>query len=651
MKTRLMLTGLLLASCLTGQAQTLFTYGGTKADAAEFLRAYTKNNNAIGADKAGSMREYLDLYINSRLKIREAFARGYDTLPQIRTEVENLRVQIIENYINDPEAINRLTREAFKRSQKDVHAAHIFLAFRNTGGIADTTAAYAKLQQVLKALPKQDFLSVAQQYSDDPSAKTNKGDLGFVTAFTLPYVFENLVYQTAVGKHSRVYRSGAGYHIFKNIGERKALGKMKAQQILLAFPPDADQATRNGIKSLADSLYAQLKKGADFTSFVNKFSNDYISVNTGGTMPDISVGQFDQTFENNLWSLKKDGEVGKPFMTNHGWHILKRISVKPVSADSNNTAYMEQLRMAVKNDDRWTTVRDFIYDEVVKKAGVKRIGPTDAALWAFSDSLLDYKPAGPAGSKVKMEDVLLRIGKTDFNVEDWIVYSRNYRFKPDRSGVKTYNELTDEYIKAKEYDYYRNNLEDFNADFRAQMNEFLDGNLFFEIMQQEIWNKAQTDSASLLALYQKRKEQYNWKPSAEAVIFFCNDEAVAKTLQNQIKQQPTEWRTFADALVEKVVADSARYEWEQLPGIGNATPKEKTLTPLSVNKQDNSATFAYIFKVHPQAGPRSFAEAKGLVINDQQSLLEEAWMAELKKKYPVHIDQQVWEELVKRKAP
>lgn len=648
MKTKLMLTGLLLASCLGSQAQTLFTYGDAKADAAEFLRAYTKNNNAIGADKVGSMREYLDLYINSRLKIREAYSRGYDTLPQIKSEVENLRAQIIENYINDPEAINRLTREAFVRSQKDVHAAHIFLAFRNADGIADTTAAYTKLQQVLKVLPKQDFLSVAQQFSDDPAAKTNKGDLGYVTVFTLPYVFENLVYQTQAGKYSRVYRSGAGYHIFKNISERKAFGKMKAQQILLAFPPDADQATRNRIKNLADSLYLQLKKGADFTSFVNKFSNDYISANTGGTMPDISVGQFDQEFEKNLWSLKKDGEITKPFMTTHGWHILKRIMVKPVSADTNNTAYMDQLRMQVKNDDRWKTVRDFIYEEVAKKAGVKRTGPADAALWAFSDSLLDYKSAGIAGRNVKMNDVLLRIGKTDYTVEDWIVYSRNYRFKPDRSGVKTYNEITDEYIKAKQYDYFRNNLEDFNPEFRAQMNEFRDGNLFFEIMQQEIWNKAQTDSASLLALFEKRKDQYNWKPSAEAVIFFCNDEAVAKTFQNQVRQQPGAWRTLADALVEKVVADSARYEWDQLPGLNGSVPKENTLTPLSVNKQDNSAAFAYVFKVYPQPGPRSFAEAKGLVINDQQSLLEEAWLAELKKKYPVHIDQQVWEELIKK---
>jgi peptidyl-prolyl cis-trans isomerase SurA len=230
-----------LFSAISAFSQTLFTYGKYSASAPEFIRAYNKNNTQPVANRAKAMQDYLDLYINSRLKIREAYERGYDTLPQIRTEVENLRSQIIENYMSDPETMNRLTKEAFQRSQKDIHAGHIFIAIAN----GDTASAFNQSRTVYERLQKgEDFFTIAQQVSQDPGARINKGDIGWITAFTLPYVFETAIYNVAPGKYSAPVRSKAGYHIFKNIGERKAVGKMKAKQILLAFPPGADEKNK-----------------------------------------------------------------------------------------------------------------------------------------------------------------------------------------------------------------------------------------------------------------------------------------------------------------------------------------------------------------------------------------------------------------------
>src|SRR5436190_503542 len=234
-----------LCLALTSPAQTLFTYGKYPADAKDFLRAYNKNNTKTTVNKAKSISDYLDLYIKSKLKIQEAYERGYDTLPQIKSEVDNLRAQIIENYMNDPATVNRLNKEAFQRSLKDIHVAHIFISFKNAGGSIDTIAAQNKKGAVMKRLQKgDDFLLVAQQNSDDPSAKTNKGDIGYITVFTLPYEYENIIYATPVGKYSAPYRSKIGYHIFKNLGEKKAVGKIKVQQILLAVPPGADDAVK-----------------------------------------------------------------------------------------------------------------------------------------------------------------------------------------------------------------------------------------------------------------------------------------------------------------------------------------------------------------------------------------------------------------------
>ena len=254
---------LLFIACFimaVASSQTLFTYGDYSADAKDFLKAFNKNNTTTSANKAKAVRDYLDLYIASRLKIREAYNRGYDTLPQIKADIENLRSQIIENYMNDPEASDKLLKEAFQRSQKDIHAGHIFISFNNNSGMPDSANAEKKINEIYGKLKKgEDFFKLAQEYSSDPAVKTNKGDIGFITVFILPYEFENIVYATAPGRFSAPYRSKIGIHIFKNLGERKGVGKMKAAQwpkIILTSAFSRGTTSYQGINS--DGLFMML---------------------------------------------------------------------------------------------------------------------------------------------------------------------------------------------------------------------------------------------------------------------------------------------------------------------------------------------------------------------------------------------------------
>jgi peptidyl-prolyl cis-trans isomerase SurA len=243
---KLFLTAALVFFISSAYTQKLFTYGKYSVDAKEFLRAFEKNNSIVPAtDRKKAIKEYLELYIKSKLKVREAYARRYDTIPTLISEVENLRLQIIDNYMTDPLAVEKLTMEAFLRSQKDIHAAHIFISFKTNTGATDMAAADKKKDEVIKRLAAgEDFMKIAEDVSDDPSAKTNKGDLGFVTVFTLPYFFENIIYSTPVGKHSGLHTSKIGYHFFKTIEERNAFGKLKLQQILLAFPPGTGEVEK-----------------------------------------------------------------------------------------------------------------------------------------------------------------------------------------------------------------------------------------------------------------------------------------------------------------------------------------------------------------------------------------------------------------------
>ena len=648
MNKKFLITLLTCCCILSASAQTLFTYGKYSVDAKDFLKAYNKNNTQPVVNKGKAISDYLDLYVNSRLKIREAYDRRYDTLAQIKMEVENLRTQISESYMNDPELITRMQKEAFGRSQKDIHIAHIFISLKNTSGVIDTASAHRKKDEVLQRLQKgEDFLQVAQQISDDPAAKTNKGDLGFITVFTLPYAFENAIYTTPVGKYTSVVSSKVGYHIFKNMEERKAVGKIKAQQILLAIPPGSDDAAKKRIATIADSLYKRLLAGDNFNLLAASFSNDYITANAGGVMPDAGVGQYEPAFEKVLWSLPKDGAVSKPFLTTHGWHIVKRNSLNPVVTDANNKSNLQDLQTKIIADARWKISKDFIYQKVIKKGGFIKYPYNEAAMGAMTDSVLDLKPMTDLGRTIIPTTPMFKIGDSVYTATHWVNYANTNRYKQDGTGVKPYEQVKEEFLQSSLYNYYRVHLEDFNEEFRSQMTEFKDGNIFFEIMQQEIWNKAQMDTAALQALYEKNKKNYMWNQCADAVLFFCSDETTAKKVYNEVKMNPAGWRKAAEQYSEKVVIDSSRYEWSQLPNLLKMIPKPGMILPPLVNVNDNTASFAYILRAYSQPMQRTFSEAKGMVINDYQNVLEKQWTESLKKKYPVVINQKVLSDISK----
>jgi len=633
---------------ITASTQTLFTYGKYTVDAKEFLRAYKKNNASPVVNKAKSVSDYLDLYINSKLKIREGYERKYDTLAQIKTEVESLREQIADNYMNDPQIMNRMQKEAFERSQKDIRVAHIFISLKNASGGTDTTTTNIKKTEILKWLQKgDDFLQVARQASDDPAAKTTLGEIGYITVFTLPYEFENAVYNTPVGKYSPVITSKAGYHIFKNMGERKAAGKIKAQQILLAFPPVADDVAKKRLATLADSLYKRIIAGDNFNQLAAAFSSDYVTAANGGTMPDISVGQYDPVFEKTLWALPIDGAVSKPFITSYGWHIVKRTSIKPIVTDINDKNYQQELLTKIQADARSKSSQNFIYNTVMEKGRYKKYSYSEEGMRSMTDSILDLKPMSAAGRTITHSTPMFSIGDSTYTTSTWLMYAITHRFKKDGSGIKPYEQVREEFLQFALYNYYRNHLEDFNDEFRYQMMEFKDGNIFFEIMQQEIWNKGQNDNAALLALYEKNKKNYTWNQSADAVLFFCSDEITVNKVYDEIKKKPADWRKIIEMYSEKVVADSARYEWDQLPNPSKMIPKAGIITSPLVNTNDNTASFAYIIQSYPQPMQRTFNEAKGLVISDYQVILEKEWTERLKKKYPVVIDKKVLNEVSK----
>lgn len=635
-----LLTALCLAATFSVPAQTLFTYGSNKVSANEFLRAFQKNNQGPVTEK--SLRDYLDLYIASRLKIREAKARGYDTLPQLAGDLANLRQQILPTYLADKESMNQMIGEAFRRLQKDIHLAHIFI---KTGD--DEAAAAQKKDQVVAALHKDDFATAARQFSDDPSAKTNGGDLGWITAFSLPYELENLAYSTPAGSVSAVYQSRAGYHIFKNLGERKALGRMKAAQILLAIPPSSDAAKKEELKRRADSLYNRLQQGDDFGKLATAFSNDIISAASNGQMTEIGVGDYEPFFETAVFSLSKDGDLTPPFLTAHGYHIVKRLKLIPPPSRLDDET-KEALRKRIEQSDRMLFAKQALAKKIMKKTGFRQFPFSKTELWTYSDSALKFQvPKTKIG--LRPTTPLLKMANRNYTVGDWATYAQNHLYKPDGSGARPYPQLWDEFLQTTALNYYQDHLEDFNEEFRQQIAEFAEGNLFFEIMQRQVWTPAQTDSTALASFYRTHQAAYTWKESADAVLFYAPNEQAARAFYKAIVAKPAEWKSVIGGYAEQITADSNRFELSQLPRMEKTAPiAAGTVTAPVVNKADNTASFAYLVRLHKGAEPRSFTDAKGLVINDYQAQLEKEWLQKLRKKYPVQVNENVWSKVVRK---
>jgi peptidyl-prolyl cis-trans isomerase SurA len=616
-------------------AQTIFTAGNTTVTKEEFVRAFGKNNTANDKSEK-AFRTYLDLYIKFKLKVKEAYEKKLDTLPNQKTELENFKSQVAESYMNDESSLQALVDEAFARSQQDIRLSHIFIPL-NKG--ADTTAAFKKATEAYKKLQAgADFAETALAYSSDPAVKNNQGDIGFVTVFKLPYDLENIAYATPLGKISILYRSKMGYHIFKKTAERAAAGKLKAAQILLALPPDASDATKAAIKNRADSLYKLLQKGAAIAPLALKFSSDNISYQNGGIMPDIAVGHFTPAFENAVFALTKDGAVAPPIFTPYGYHLVQRLGQIPVNNNKSNAEAMQLLKQLVQADSRIQLTKQIFAKKMMAQVKYKKENYNAKALQVFADSTLAGKKT-PQLPALNNKTILFSLPNQKVSAVEFSQYLQSIRNAPPFFQNKSAAQLQEQYAETVATTYYKNNLEQHNSAFANQLAEFKEGNLLFEVMQREVWEKAPVDTNGLKKYYTENKNKYWWESSADAILFTCTDSTLAASTKAAFLKNKKNWRSLISTADAAVQADSGRYEITQLPISNPSLAKEGYISNPSKLVNDNITNFVYVLKVYTQKTPRSFEEAKGFVINDYQQLLEEKWVQQLKTRYPVKINE------------
>lgn len=637
---------LLILMAATGNAQVLFTYGGKPVTKNEFLKAYSKNNSeSKPTDK--SYRDYLELYVRFKLKVQAAMDRKLDTLANQQAELHSFRSQVIDSYVRDEASINELVTESIIRSKKDIHLAHIFVAIRKEATEEEVKKAQEKIKAAWDRLQKgNDFGKVAAEFSEDPAVAENKGDIGYITALVLPYELENVAYATPVGKYSAPVRSKAGFHIFRNLGEREGWGRMKAAQILLSFPQNATGEQKKEIKDRADSIYTILTKGSDFKILAGQFSNDNLSWQAGGEMMEFGIGQYDVAFENAAFAIKKDGDISEPVLTSYGYHIIKRLQNKPAVADTTNAQLRDEYKQRIIQSDRMQVSQKMLLKKVLQTTGFKKNAINEQHLFVIADSILQNKRF-PVFADINAKTPLFSFTKKTVTVKDFQNNLETIRSHANMKAGKTNQQLFEEFIEVSAFDYYRQHLEEYNKEFAFQLNEFKEGNLLFEVMQRKIWDPASTDSAGLKNYYAAHKSKYWWESSADAIILTATNDKASEEYRTKMKENYKDWQKYINTSSGHLQADSGRFELSQIPVVDKTNFTEGLITANVRNENDNTVAFAYIVKLYPNREVRGFADARGFVINDYQVELEDKWIAELKKKYPVKINESAFNSLPK----
>ncbi len=648
---------LLLSAILTStffaqsNAQTLFSYGNNTVSEHEFLNVYKKNNAAKNVDYSSkAVNEYIDLYSLFRMKVQEANAQHLDTSASVSAELDNYRRQLSKNYLTDDEVASRLVKEAYDRSKEEIHVAHILLIC----SASDTTAAFNKIDSLYKAITqkKADFGEIAKLYSDDKGTKNNGGDIGFMTSLQTVYPFENVAYNTPVGKVSAPFRTQFGYHILKVIEKRAARGEVKVAQILLSTPKYLGEAGITAARLRVDSVQSALKKGESFESLVKKYSQDKLTVDKDGEMPLLSVGSTVAAIDQAVFGLKNVGDISKPVQTDYGFHIFKLLGKYPVKPFDS---VKRQLKTKVDNDSRAQQARDLYFEKVKQNNGFKNYPQAFESLVKQTNVIADTgKKAGVFNTEMFNggTNTLFTMGGHNYSQNDFLSFAvSTTRGKLMGAKQSLFKELYGMYQSKVVNDFQEHKLVEENPEFRSLMQEYKDGIMLFELMDRNVWGKASKDSLGLKAFYESKKDKYMWEPGFKGSVYTFKDEVSMKEglkllAQKDITNEEVMKALNNDKKNDAVSIQQGRYEFSKFTDVAsNKIIAGKPSEP--VMKSDKKYTVVKATEVYNEPINKTFTEARGYVISAYQDYLEKQWNDQLRAKYPVTINQDALKKIVK----
>lgn len=635
-------------------SETILTVDNEKVSKNSFTYIYNKNNSRDSlAYSEKSLNDYMELFIKYKLKVKEAETRKMDTLSSFINEFESYRTQLKKPYLTAKGFEERLIKEAYKRSSEYVSTSHILFMVDENAAPEDTLATFNKALNVRKEiLAGKDFGEMAIKHSEDPSAqdpkytKGYKGYLGFNPAFSLVYPYEKAASSTQIGEISKPVRTRYGYHLIKVNEKQKNTGKRTVAHIMIEARDGISKEDSLSKHKLILELYDQLKAGSDWDQMALEHSVDKRTAANGGMLPafaKLESRNLPESFENAAFEILNEGDITKPIKTSYGWHIIKLIEKEPFATFEE---MKPALKKKVKSSSLFGQNRAELIKELKKDNKFKLKKSAFKKTKKYADSSL-VKGEWKKPLNFNPKKTLFSINKEKYTMGDYFDYLENNQkdIKKNESPAYTMELALNKYIDDKNYEYEETHLAEKYIDYRMLVQEYRDGILLFDLMKQEVWDKASKDTAGIKTFYGQNKNNYPrnraikakiYKSPKESIIIQVKDSITAGLTDSKLKQVFNKTSQLNLQIESK---DYEKGESEIIDLIDDSKTEQFV-------KHNQNYYYIIVEEIIP-AGIKPLNKCRGLVISDYQNKVEAEWIAELRKKYNVTVNEAVLKSLIK----
>ena len=634
--------------------RVLMTIAEKQVTVDEFLGIYNKNNTSNVIDKK-SMEEYLDLFINFKLKVQAAEDLGMDTVQKFINELAGYERQLAQPYLSDRDLNDQLIKEAYDRSTEDISAFHILVKVPENAPAKDTLAALKKLTNYRKQIKSEaDMKSLLEALKNDGDDNTIAEDLGYFTAFSMVYPFESKAYNAEQGAITEPVRTRFGYHIIYVRDRRPARGEILVSHIMAKSDGENAEMAKTA-KERIDEINEKIKAGEDFAELARQFSEDKGSAKSGGKLPWFGTGRMVNTFEDAAFGLENAGDISEPMQTNYGWHIIRKEDYRGLGTFDD---LKSGLKKRIERDARGQRGRVSLLKKLKKDYALSHnYKNRDEVNRQVSNDFLqgNWKPE----RKDTLTDAVLTITDNvhskrtqSFTRIDYFNYL--FKFQKKQADGKLLGEVMSErwesFVNASVVDFERGNLDAKYPEFKALMQEYHDGILLFELMDERVWSKAVKDTTGLEAFYDLNKNNFMWDQRVDASVYECANEEVAAKVEKLAKKRLKKGLTDTEILneVNKESALNLRINSglfakganESIDAVSQTSGIQRTAT------ENGKIALVQIYStLEPQ--PKALTEARGLFTSAYQTELEEKWIADLRSKYSFNVDAAVFDSINK----
>ena len=639
------------------QNPALMKIGNEVVSVDEFLAIYNKNNTSNVIDKK-SMEEYLDLFINFKLKVKAAEDLGMDTAGKFINELAGYRNQLAQPYLVDRAMNNQLIQEAYDRMTKDVSAYHILVKVSENASPADTLAAFKRLNGYSKSIKSQKNMEdVVAKIRASKDETIIAEDLGYFTAFSMVYPFESAAYNTEVGTLSKPVRTRFGYHLIFVKDKRPARGEIRVSHIMVSVRTGAEAESEDQVRAeeKVNEIYDRLNAGENFGTLAKEYSDDKASAKNEGRLPWFGTGRMVPAFEDASFALEQNGQFSEPVRTNYGWHIIQRDEYKGIgSFDELQSSIKKRIERDSRGQKGRTSLIKKMKDDYALSYNFKN---RDVINKLVNSDYLEGKWIAPEeppkdGVVFTITDNVFSHSITSYTQKDYLNYLQKFQRKS--TDEKKLNELLktqwEGFVDASLITFEDRILDAKHPEFKALMQEYHDGILLFDLMDQKVWTKAVKDSAGLSEYYETHKNDFMWGERVDASVYICENADIAKKTMKLAKKRLK--KGYTDSYILDKINEESALSLSIRSGIYSkgddeyidAVSSEPGIYETTGGETQSKKVIVQIYKkMEPQ--PKTLSEARGLVTSAYQNHLESDWIEQLREKYPFSVDKEVFKSI------